>query len=72
MDGDNDGNKSERSRVRENMEGVGSSEIGSKRVREKQKRRLYNKTSPKKKKVAMAACRKTRPKSNPKKTRRNE
>ena len=30
---------------------MGSSEIGSKRVREKQKRRLYNKTSPKKKRA---------------------
>ena len=37
MDGDNDGNRSERSRVRENMEGVGLFKDGFKTCEEKTK-----------------------------------
>ena len=55
MDGNSDGNRSKRSRVRENMEGVGlfrdrfkMCEKKTKTKNKKQKRRLYNKTSPKK------------------------
>ena len=60
MDGDTDGNRSERSRVRENMEGVGLfrdrvQNVWGKNKKKKQKRRLYNKTSPKKM-GPMAAC----------------
>ena len=50
MDGDGDGFRSERLRVREKMEGDRALQrvMGSKCVRKKKKRRLYNKTSPKK------------------------
>jgi len=71
MDGDSDGNRSERSRVRENLEVSG--------VRENIRDRFKNENyygciirPAQKKKGPMAVCRKTQPKSSPKKRRRNE
>ena len=69
MDGDIDGNRSERSRVRENMEVSGVRE----NIRDRFKNENYYGCTirPAQKKKGLGHVYETRPKSNPKKMRRN-
>ena len=78
MDGDGDGNRSERSRVRENMEGDRALQRqGSKYVRKTKDKKKKKKNEgivlrPAQKKGSYGYMYYTQPKTSPKKTQKNE